>query len=124
LVLIISGYTVDVSNSSKTKTTNLNTAIVNEEQERLAHVNGVFRVSLPDFYKSRHQTLTYFMPIVSGIMNTGMPKYIPVDILNNDLRLEFGLGPWEQAFKCVGRMYKNKIHVDLDACWEGLGFGV
>jgi len=32
-----------------------------------------------------------------------------------------GLGPWEQAFKCVGRMYSNKLHIDPDACWEAGG---
>ena len=50
-----------------------------------------------------------------------MPKYVPVGILNNDLRIEIGLGHWEQAFKCVGRMYSNKIHIDPDACWEAGG---
>jgi len=112
-------YTVDISNSSKTKSTNLNTAIVAGEQDRLAHVKGV--VSLPNFEKPRRRTFTFCMPIVSGILGTGMPKYVPVGILNSDLRLEFGLGPWEQAFKCVGRMYSNKVHVDPDACWEAGG---
>ena len=50
-----------------------------------------------------------------------MPKYIPVGILNSDLRLELGLGPWEQAFKCVGRKYKDVMHMDPDACWEAGG---
>jgi hypothetical protein len=50
-----------------------------------------------------------------------MPKYVPVGILNNDLRIEIGLGHWEQAFKCVGRMYNNKIHIDPDGCWEAGG---
>ena len=61
------------------------------------------------------------MPIISGILGTRMSKYIPVGILNNDLRLEMRLGPWEQAFKCVGRMYADNIHIDPDACWEAGG---
>jgi hypothetical protein len=104
---------------------NLNAAIIIGERNRnliqtdsnntLGDVMGV--VSLPNFAKPRRRAFTFCMPIVSGILGTGMPKYVPVGILNSDLRLELGLGPWEQAFKCVGRMYKNKVHIDPDACW-------
>jgi hypothetical protein len=61
------------------------------------------------------------MPIVFRILSIGMQKYIPVGILNKDLRMEIGLGPWEQAFKSFGRMYKDKVNIDPDTCWEAGG---
>jgi hypothetical protein len=113
----------DVASRSLTKTSNLNTAILTGEQAYLTTVTSAIPAgeyfgvaSLPNFDKPRRRAFTFCMPIVSGIVDTGMPKYIPVGILNIDLRLELGLGPWEQAFKCVGRMYKDTMHIDPDAC--------
>ena len=130
-------YTLDGAEKAFVNSTNLNTARLIGEQARSSltafkdativndsGINYGFSkgqsagvVSLPNFDKPRRRTFTFCMPIISGVLGSGMPKYVPVGILNSDLRLEIGLGPWEQAFKCVGRMYKNKLHVDPEACW-------
>ena len=114
----------DISHSSlKGVSRNLNNSILVGEQFRQANkfTTSSGTVQMPNWDAPRRRVFTFCMPIVSGVVGTGMPKYLPVGILNSDLRLEFSLGPWEQAFKCIGRMYKDTIQIDPDACWVAGG---
>ena len=46
-------------------------------------------------------TYTFCIPIMSGVVGTLMPKYLPVGALANDLRIELGIANFGQAFKTV-----------------------
>lgn len=125
----------DCGYDPKQKSNNLNTAHLVGEQARLSmpydngdetsDTVGEYNMTLGQkkgVYSApkhgRKQRFTFCLPLVSGVMGTGMPKYVPVGILNSDLRLELGIPPWEQAFKCVGAAWKDKLLVDPDACWK------
>ena len=55
------------------------------------------------------QTYTFSIPLMSGILDPQMSKYIPVGSLAADLRLELGISPFELALVSIGGVLETKI---------------
>jgi hypothetical protein len=55
------------------------------------------------------KVFTFCIPIVSGIVGAQMPRYLPVGALAADVRLEFDLASFDQAFSTVGCFTGNYV---------------